>query len=137
MKTEEFDNLGRIIKCTESVTGTVYEYDYPLDSLRIVTIINEKNTSNFKTIKEQKLIDGEYIDVEMKQFGSLYNIVIKYIDKRAVYYERVNLETGKINKRRTAWKDNKPCIWTTEYDGEKHMGFYVNRNILTATTTNI
>lgn len=100
LRNKEFDILGRIIRQTEPVTGTIYDYEYIENNSRIVTIINENNKSNFKTIKKQSFINGEYIDEETKEFGDTYNILKRYEGKnQEIYYEQNNLKTGKIYKK--------------------------------------
>lgn len=139
MENKEFDTLGRIIHHVEPVTGMLYEYKYIDDNSRIETITNENNKSNFKTIKKQIEIDGEYIDVEIQEFGDTYNILKKYEGKnRETYYERTNMKTGKIFKKKTKWKEEKIQIWSTEYDGEgKSIGFRMAKEIMTGLTNNI
>jgi hypothetical protein len=138
LKEIEYDILGRVIFQTEPVTGTVYEYEYLTDGSRIATITNDNNKSNFKTIKNQKFIDGDYVDFEVQEFGETYNILKKYEGKnREVYYERTNTKTGKIFKKKTFWKENRIHIWATEYDGnQKEVGFRVSKEIMTGLTTN-
>ena len=138
MEQVEYDILGRIIHSVEPVTGTVYDYEYNDLSSRIVTITNETNRSNFKTIKKQKLINEEYIDSEIKEFGDTYNILKIHNEKNnEVYYERTNLKTGKIFKKKSVWKENKLQLWATEYDGtQKDVGFRMSKNILTGITNN-
>lgn len=133
----KFDISGRIIRHIEPVTGTIYEYEYLPDGSRMITLINENNKSNFKTIKKQNFINGEYIDEEINEFGETYNILKKYNkENKEIYFEQTNIKTGKIYKKKTAWKNNKAYIWATEYDGDKNIGFYMTKNIITGITNN-
>ncbi len=138
MAEEKFDTSGRLIKHIEPVTGIIYEYEYLEDSSRIITITNESNKSNFKTIKKQKFEDGNYIDVEANEFGDTYNILKRFNkDNKENYYERTNIKTGKIFKKKSIWKEGKVYLWTTEYDGEtKKIGFRMTQNIITGLTNN-
>lgn len=138
MGEEKFDTLGRIIKHVEPVTGTIYEYEYSEDGSRIVIITNESNKSNFKTIKKQNLVNGEYINEEVNEFGETYNILMKYNkENKENYYERTNIKTGKIFKKKSIWRDGKVYLWTTEYDGEtKKIGFRMTQDIITGITNN-
>lgn len=122
MEETKFDTLGRIIYHVEPVIGTISKYEYHSNGSRVVTIINEKHKSNFKTIIIQDFINEEYIDKEVKEFGETYNITKKYEGKnKEVCYERFNIKTKKIFKRKTIWKEDRKFIWVTEYDG-KHQG---------------
>jgi hypothetical protein len=134
----EYDILGRVIYHLEPVTGTLYEYEYISDSSRIATITNESNKSNFKTIKNQILLNGEYVDDETVEFGETYNILKRYEGKnREIYYERTNIKTGKVFKKKTFWKDNRMYLWATEYDGnQKDVGFRISKDIITGLTNN-
>ncbi len=138
MEQVEYDILGRIIHCVEPVTGTIYDYEYDNKNSRILTITNEANRSNFKTVKKQILLNEEYIDSEIKEFGDTYNILKIHNEKNnEVYYERTNLKTGKIFKKKSVWKENKLQLWATEYDGaQKDVGFRMSKNILTGITNN-
>lgn len=132
MEKTEFDILGRVIYHIDSATKTIHEYEY-LGQLRIITIINENNKSNFKTIRKQERIylNGEYTDKEINEFGETYNIIKKYDNNnKEIYYEQTNIKTGKVYKKNTLWKDNKICLWTTEYDGNKNVGFYMGKDKL-------
>ncbi len=134
----ELDINGRIIRQIEPATGTVYEYEYPSECLRVVTMTNENNKSNFKTIIKQNLINGEYVDTEINEFGETYNNIKKYNDKnKEIYLEQTNIITGKIYKKNSIWKDDKIHLWKTEYDGQTNVGFYMNKNIITGLTKNI
>ena len=137
LETTEYDIVGRIIRHIEPVTGTVYEYEYSSNNSRTVTIVNERNKSNFKTIRKQDFINGEYIDKEVNEFGETYNILKKYEDKKEIYFEQTNIKTGKIYKKNTVWKDDKIHLWTTEYDGNKNVGFYMTKDKITGLTNNI
>ena len=137
MENEEFDIEGRIIKQTEPVTGTIYKYEYETDGSRIVTLMNENNKSNFKTIKKQVFVNGEYIDKEVTEFGNVYNFIKKYDNKnQEVYFEQINLITGKVYKKKSIWKDGKVYLWKEDYNGENNIGFYINKNIITGLTIN-
>jgi hypothetical protein len=138
LKETEYDILGRIIYQTEPVTGTVYEYEYTSDDSRIITITNENNKSNFKTIKKQVFMNNEYEDVESTELGETYSILKLYESKnKEIYYERTNLKTGKIFKKKTFWKEDKIYLWITEYDGnKKDIGFRMSKNIMSGLTNN-
>lgn len=132
MKKIEYDILGRVIYELEPITGTFYEYEYHTNDFRTITIINENNKSNFKTVKKQLLVDGEYIDKECVEIGEKYKILRLYDYKnREVYYERTNLKTEKVFKQTYFWKNNQMNIWLIEYDdGKKEIGFIVSPNII-------
>lgn len=132
MKQIEYDILGRVIFEKEPITETVYEYEYFSNNSRIITITNENNKSNFKTIKKQILVEGEYVDLETKEYGELYSIIKTYEFKnKETYYERTNLKTGKVFKKKTFWKEDKMHFWITEYDGKnKNVGFRMSKEIL-------
>lgn len=125
-----YDSHQRIIKKLEPVSGLLFEYEYS-DETRTVIITHNKNKSNFKTIKKEILINGKYIDFETEQYGETYHTFHKYNDKgEEIYFKQTNLKTNKVLKKITVWKNNKPFMWTTDYDGEKGIGFYVSENIL-------
>ena len=86
MEQVEYDILGRIIHCVEPVTGTIYDYEYDNKNSRILTITNEANRSNFKTVKKQILLNEEYIDSEIKEFGDTYNILKIHNEKKNEVY---------------------------------------------------
>lgn len=132
MKSVEYDILGRIIYEFEPITETVFEYEYTSNNSRTVTITNENNKSNFKTIKKQLFVDSEYVDLESREYGETYNIVKTYEFKnKETYYERTNLKTGKVFKRKTFWKEDNIYIWITEYDGnQKNIGFKISKENL-------
>lgn len=125
-----FDSTGRVIKKLEPVSGLLFEYEY-LNETRISIITNNKNKSNFKTIKKEILIDGCYVNFETEQYGETYHTLHKYNNKgEEIYFKQTNLKTNKVLKKITIWKNNKPFMWTTDYDGEKGIGFYISENIL-------
>jgi len=133
----EYDILGRLIFQFEPISKTRYEYKY-LANGRIVLITNEKNKTNFKTIKHQKLINDVYKDYEIEEYGEKYNIKKRYSDNgEEIFFEQTNLTTGKIHTKNTLWKNNTPRLWSTEYDGNKSIGFYIEKNKLTGLTKNI
>ena len=134
MKLDEF---GRVIYRVETVTGIIYEYQYNSESSRTLTITNDINKSNFKTIANQILIDGTFISTEIKEFGETYNIIKRYEENKETYFEQMNIKTGKTYKKNTVWKDGKIHIWSTEYDGEKNIGFYIKKDLITGLTKNI
>ena len=137
MRNEEFDILGRIIRSVEPVTGTIYEYEYTSGNSRTIIITNETNKSNFKTIKKQILKNNEYVDFEVEELGETYHILKKYNDRnKEIFYQQTNLKTGKIHKKKTMWKEDKPYIWTSEYDGDKNIGFFMDKKIITGLTKN-
>ena len=125
-----YDSQQRIIKKLEPVSGLLYEYEY-LEDTRTVIITHNKNKSNFKTIKKEILINEKYVDSETEQYGDTYHTFHKYNSKgEEIYFRQTNLKTNKVLKKITAWKNNKPFMWTTDYDGEKGIGFYVSENII-------
>ncbi|HUS50198.1 MAG TPA: hypothetical protein VMZ91_08525 [Candidatus Paceibacterota bacterium] len=125
-----YDSQQRIVKNFEPVSGLLFEYEY-LENTRTTTITHEKNKSNFKTIKKEILFNGNYVDLETEQYGDTYYTFHKYNNKgEEVFFKQINLKTNKILKKITVWKNNKPFMWTTDYDGEKGIGFYVSENIL-------
>jgi len=125
-----YDSDGRLVKKLEPVSGLLFEYEY-LDETRITTITYSKNKSNFKTIKKEILIDGSYVDLETEQYGDVYHTFHKFNNKgEEIYFKQTNLKTNKILKKITIWKNNKPFMWTTDYDGEKGIGFYVSESII-------
>lgn len=132
MEETKFDALGRIVYHDEQVTGIVTEYEYQTNGLRIVTLINEKHKSNFKTIRVQNFINEEYIDEEVNEFGETYNITKKFKGKnQEIYYERFNIETKKVFKKKTIWKEDRKFIWFTEYDGKfQGIGFRMTKELV-------
>ncbi len=128
MRKIEFDILGRTIYQTEPVTGTVYEYEYTPGNSRIVILKNDLNTSNFKTIRKQTLINDKYIDTEVFEFGETYNTIKKYKENKEIYFEQINVKTGKVYKKKTIWKDGTIHIWMTEYNGNRNVGFYMSKD---------
>ncbi len=128
----EYDILGRIIYQLEPITGTVFEYVYTENDSRVVTITNENNKTNYKTIKKQIFINGEYVDTESTEIGETYSILKLYEFKnKEVYYERTNLKTGKVFTKKTFWKKERIYLWITEYDGkQKNIGFRMSKKII-------
>ena len=126
-----FDSQGRIIKKLEPVSGLFFKYEYLENGTRITTITNDKNKSNFKTIQKEILIDGEYVNLETEQHGETYHTFHKYNNKgEEIYFEQVNLKTNKILKKTIFYKDDKPIIWTTDYERTKGIGFIMSKNKL-------
>jgi hypothetical protein len=128
----EYDILGRIIYQLEPITGTVFEYTYTENDSRVVTITNENNKTNYKTIKKQIFINEEYVDTESAEIGETYSILKLYEFKnKEVYYERTNLKTGKVFTKKTFWKNERIYLWITEYDGkQKNIGFRMSKKLI-------
>ena len=132
---ESYDD-GRPKKASEPISGILVEYAYSGNS-RISTITNNRNKSNFKTILTEELVDNRYVTLESEEFGDVYHITKRYSKKgEEFYYNQTNLKTNKVYKKITKWQDGRPCIWTIEYDKEKSVGFYLQKNILTGLTKN-
>lgn len=124
-----FDSQGRIIEKLEPVSGLFFKYEYLENGIRITTVTNDRNKSNFKTIQKEILINDKYINLETEQHGETYYTFHKYNDKgEEIYFEQTNLKTNKILKKTIIWKDNKPTIWTTDYKGTKGIGFVMSKD---------
>jgi hypothetical protein len=134
--SETYDDSGRLKSKYEAIGGILTEYDYSGDS-RTLTMTNERNKSNWKAVLKQKLVNNDYVTTELEEFGEVYHMIKKYSEAgKEMYRKQTNLKTGKIHEVKTLLQNDKPCIWISEYDKEKNVGFFMNKNILTGLTNN-
>ena len=89
---EKFDKKDRLIFKLEPVTNTIFKYKYDdINLSRTITILNEKNRSNFKTVITQVRYNKIYVDKVRKEFGDVYNITTTYDDEGNISsYKQIN-----------------------------------------------
>jgi hypothetical protein len=127
----EYDKDNRVIYMYFPDSNIKYYFQYKSYG-RIMTIVNEKNKSNYKSIIKQKLQDGDYKDFQITQFGETYDVDITYNDSgHEIIIERFNkIKDTKYKKQTFRSKHGTPIIWFENYNGEESLGFKVNLNKL-------
>lgn len=128
------DDKGRITYQFEPFTETLFLYEYFNDepNYRIATIINNKNESNFRTVKSQSKKDENiWMDIISKEYGEVYYILKHYNEEgQEILFKQINLNSDKIFKKKLLF-DEKDCyIWLSDYSGKKNIEFNINKKTL-------
>jgi hypothetical protein len=125
----EYDKQKRVVYIHYPDSNITYYYKYK-KSERIITIINKKNRSNYKTIIKQNINDNNYTDFKIKQFGDIYNVEILFDSfGNEILTKRVN-KIKKTNYIKQTFRNKKgeAIFWFENYNGEESIGFKVNLN---------
>src|ERR1035437_9787364 len=91
---KKYDKENRLIYDLEPFTGTLYEYLYSDDgNKRVLTITNENNPSNYKTVISQIKSGEDFVDEVKEEEGEKYTTRTTYNDKgQEVKFEKINKE---------------------------------------------
>lgn len=131
MSTENtrYDAFGRIVFRLEPYTNTMFHYYYFGDK-RTVKILNDNNVSNFRTIKSQGLLNGEWVDIRSEEFGEHFYILRKLKDGREFYVKQINFSSNSIYIKYSSFCSKGIPIWLEQHKNKKGIGFITQKKLL-------
>jgi hypothetical protein len=125
------DAFGRLVYRLEPYTNTIFHYSYFGDK-RTVKILNDNNTTNFRTIKVQNILNGDWTDSWSEEYGETLYVHRKFEKGKEIYLKQINLKSNSIYIKYTLYKTNSDSIkiWIEQYRGQKNIGFTVQKKLL-------